>query len=58
MTDLSEVLHYLSTKINNNIKNKIITLCQFTYLKKMLNKYNIKSATLLKILSHQKFLIH
>ena len=41
--------HYLSMKIDNDIKNKTITLHQFTYLKKILDRYNMKGATLLKI---------
>ena len=49
ITDLDEVSHYLDIKIDNNIKNKIITLHQSTYLKKVIERYNIKNITLTKI---------
>ena len=36
-------------KVDNNIRNKIITLCQFTYLRKVLERYDMKDVTLTKI---------
>ena len=56
MTDLSEISHYLGIKVNNDIENKIITLYQFTYLRKVLERYNIKDITLIKILMLSKIL--
>ena len=50
MTDLGKVFHYLDMKVDNNIRNKIITLCQFIYLRKVLERYDIKDITLIKIL--------
>ena len=50
MTDLGEISHYLNIKVDNDIRNKIITLCQFTYLRKVLKRYDMKDATLIKIL--------
>ena len=49
MTDLSEVSHYLSMEVNNNIEKKTITLRQFTYLKKVIGRYSMKDVTPLKI---------
>ena len=49
MTDLDEVLHYLDIKVNNDIENKISKLHQSTYLKKVLDRYDIKDITLTKI---------
>ena len=50
MTDLGEISHYLNIEVDNDIRNKIITLCQFTYLRKVLKRYDMKDATLIKIL--------
>ena len=49
MTDLGEISHYLDIEVDNDIRNKIITLCQFTYLRKVLKRYDMKDATLIKI---------
>ena len=49
MTDLGEVSHYLSMEVDNNIEKKTITLRQFTYLKKVIDRYGMKDVTPLKI---------
>ena len=50
MTDLSKVSHYLSIEVNNNIEKKTITLRQFTYLKKVIDRYSMKDVMPSKIL--------
>ena len=49
MTDLSEVSHYLSMKVDNNFEKKTITLHQSTYLKKVIDRYSIKDVMPSKI---------
>ena len=49
MTDLGEVSHYLGMEVDNDIRNKTITLCQSTYLRKVLERYGMKDATPTKI---------
>ena len=42
MTDLGKVLHYLGMEVDNNVEKKTITLCQSTYLKKIVSRYGLE----------------
>ena len=50
MIDLNDVSHYFNIKIDNDIKSKIITFRQSTYLRKIVARYDMKNCKLTKIL--------
>ena len=49
ITNLGEILYYLEMKIDIDIKSKQITLRQFTYLKKIVAKYELANCRSIKI---------
>ncbi|SLM41442.1 Reverse transcriptase, RNA-dependent DNA polymerase [Lasallia pustulata] len=49
MTDLGKVLHYLGMEVDNNVEKKTITLCQSTYLKKIVSHYGLEGCRPAKI---------